>query len=55
MLARLEQEAQLAQRLDHLDPERADARVHAVAEFARGAHDDVAIPAAHHRKRVLHR
>ena len=52
-LVRLADHAQLAQALDHLDAQRADARVHAVvAELARRAHHALYTVAQHHRERV---
>ena len=51
---RLEHEADPLERLHHLDAERPGARIHAVAELARRAHDAVAPAARDARKRVLH-
>src|SRR5262245_47196234 len=42
VLARLEHEAEPLEALDHLDPERSDRGVHAVAQLTRRAHDVVA-------------
>jgi hypothetical protein len=41
VLGGLEDEADLLQRLDHLDPERAGGQVHPVVELAAGADDSV--------------
>ena len=46
VLGRVERAAQRLEALDHLDPERADRRVHAVEpELARGPHDPVLVAA----------
>src|SRR4029453_928805 len=49
----LEDEAHALERLHHLDAERPDARVHAVAYLARRAHHAVAPSPAHACERVL--
>ena len=50
-----QRDAQRAQALEHLDPQRADARVEAVApELARRAHGVLLVAVRHRHERVGH-